>query len=119
RARGLPHPPSSLKELAIVADAFSSLIRLRSIGFRLIIVTNQPDIARGKISRESVERINAHLLSELPIDDVEVCPHDDGDGCDCRKPLPGRLLRAAQRHKRELGNYFMVGDRWRDIKVVE
>jgi D-glycero-D-manno-heptose 1,7-bisphosphate phosphatase len=114
---GLPHPPSSVHELAVVTDAFSSLIRLRGIGFRLIVVTNQPDIARGKISRETVERINAYLLSNLPIDDVEVCPHDDADACDCRKPLAGMLLRAAQRHRLELGHSFMVGDRWRDIEA--
>jgi D-glycero-D-manno-heptose 1,7-bisphosphate phosphatase len=104
-------------ELVIVPDAFSSLTRLRSNGFRLIVVTNQPDIARGKTSRETVDQINAHLLNKLPVDDIEICPHDDRDVCDCRKPLPGMLLRAARRHGIDLGGSFMVGDRWRDIEA--
>ena len=114
---GLPYPPSSVEDLVIVWDAFSSLTRLRSYGFRLIVVTNQPDIARGKTSRETVERINGYLLNKLPIDDIEVCPHDDRDGCDCRKPLPGMLLRAARRHGVELDESFMIGDRWQDIEA--
>jgi D-glycero-D-manno-heptose 1,7-bisphosphate phosphatase len=114
---GLPYPPSSVDELVIVKDAFSSLTSLRSAGFRLIVVTNQPDIARGTTSRQTVEQINGRLLKELPIDDVEICPHDDSDGCDCRKPLPGMLLRAGKRHGIDLKQSFMVGDRWRDIEA--
>jgi D-glycero-D-manno-heptose 1,7-bisphosphate phosphatase len=94
--KGRAHSPSSVNELVIVTDAFSSLMRLRRMGFRLIVVTNQPDIARGKISRETVEQMNDYLSNKLPVDDIEVCPHDNGDGCDCRKPLPGMLLRAAR-----------------------
>jgi D-glycero-D-manno-heptose 1,7-bisphosphate phosphatase len=114
---GLPCPPSSMDELVIVKDAFSSLTSLRSAGFRLIVVTNQPDIARGTTSRQTVEQINGHLLKELPIDDVEICPHDDSERCDCRKPLPGMLLRAGKRHGIDLKQSFMVGDRWRDIEA--
>jgi D-glycero-D-manno-heptose 1,7-bisphosphate phosphatase len=51
----------------------------------------------------------------LPLDDFLVCPHDDKDGCDCRKPLPGLLLQAAQRHGIDLAASFLIGDRWRDI----
>jgi D-glycero-D-manno-heptose 1,7-bisphosphate phosphatase len=114
---GLPYPPSNVDELVIVKDAFSSLTSLRSAGFRLIVVTNQPDIARGTTSRQTVEQINGHLLNKLPIDDVETCPHDNGDGCDCRKPLPGMLLRAGKHHGIDLKQSFMVGDRWRDIEA--
>lgn len=114
---GLPYPPSGLAELTIVADALSSLTTLHDAGFRLIVVTNQPDIARGKTSRETVDQINDHLLNTLPIDGIEVCPHDNGDHCDCRKPLPGMLLRAARQHGVDLNLSFMVGDRWRDIEA--
>ena len=114
---GMPYSPETLSELVIVPDAKSSLTKLRDSGFRLIVVTNQPDIARGKMTRQAVDAMNAHLMRELPLDDVEVCPHDNADACDCRNPQPGMLLRAAQRYGVELGRSFMVGDRWRDIEA--
>jgi D-glycero-D-manno-heptose 1,7-bisphosphate phosphatase len=71
-------------------------------------------VARGVTTREAVEAINAHLLNALPIDEVRVCYHDDGDRCDCRKPAPGLLL---QPPLYDVGASFMVGDRWRDIEA--
>ena len=85
---GKPYSPDSLADLVIVPDAADALALLRSHGFRLVMVTNQPDIARGRISREEVLRMNGYLCSRLPIDAVEVCEHDDADNCDCRKPKP-------------------------------
>ncbi len=63
--------------------------RLRSAGFALIVVTNQPDVARGRQQRAVVEAINTRLAAALPLDEFRVCYHDDGDGCGCRKPPPG------------------------------
>jgi len=114
---GKPYSPDSLADLVIVPDAADALALLRSHGFRLVMVTNQPDIARGRISREEVARINRHLSSRLPIDAIEVCEHDDADNCDCRKPKPGMLIRAAARDGISLSESFMIGDRWRDIEA--
>jgi D-glycero-D-manno-heptose 1,7-bisphosphate phosphatase len=114
---GKPYSPESLADLKIVPDAAAALALLRSHRFRLVMVTNQPDIARGRISRQEVARINRHLCSRLPIDTVEVCEHDDVDDCDCRKPKPGMLIRAATRDGITLSESFMVGDRWRDIEA--
>ena len=115
---GRPYPPSSLAELELLPDAHEALARLRSAGFRLIVVTNQPDVARGAQTREAVEAIHAALLAEgLPLDDFRVCYHDDDDRCDCRKPLPGMLLSAAQEHNLDLTASFMIGDRWRDVEA--
>jgi D-glycero-D-manno-heptose 1,7-bisphosphate phosphatase len=62
-----------------------------------------------------VERINEWLHVRLPIHAWEICPHDDIDGCDCRKPKPGLLRRAAARFGIDLKQSFMIGDRWRDV----
>ena len=67
--------------------------------------------------RADVDAVNDHLVAELGLDAVYVCPHDDADGCDCRKPRPGLLVTAAERHGVDLGRSFMVGDRWRDIEA--
>ena len=112
---GRPFPPESADELRILADAPAALARLKQAGFLIIVVTNQPDVARGAQSRGAVESIHAALAAELPIDDFLVCWHDDGDGCACRKPKPGLLLEAAARHEIDLRASFLVGDRWRDI----
>jgi len=113
---GKPHPPEDAAAMTIVAGAADALLRLRERDFRLIVVTNQPDVARGTQRRDVVEAMNDKLRAALPVDEVLVCWHD-GDDCDCRKPKPGALLDAARRHGIDLGQSFLVGDRWRDIEA--
>ena len=86
-------------------------------GYLLIGATNQPDVARGTQTREAVEAINRRLMEALPLLEILVCCHDDRDQCDCRKPQPGMLLRAAARHGIDLSRSFIIGDRWRDIEA--
>ncbi len=112
---GKPYPPSGVNELRLVVGAADALRDLKQAGFLLIVVTNQPDISRGTRSRASVDAIHQALRETLPLDDVFVCPHDDSDHCDCRKPLPGLLLRAAEKYDIDMTRSFMIGDRWRDV----
>jgi D-glycero-D-manno-heptose 1,7-bisphosphate phosphatase len=112
-----PYPPATVEDLELLPAVPAALERLRRRGFMLLVVTNQPDVSRGDTPRETVDALNAALARLLPLDDVLVCFHDDADGCDCRKPLPGLLLRGAARYGVELGASFLVGDRWRDIEA--
>lgn len=114
---GKPFPPRNLSELVIFPDVLNALNILKKNGFFLIVVTNQPDVARGSATRESVEEINLIFKNQLPLDAICVCYHDDKEGCDCRKPLPGLLLQAARDFKINLKKSFMIGDRWRDIEA--
>lgn len=114
---GKPYTPSGIAELEILPGVPQALARLRAAGFQLIVVTNQPDVARGTQTRETVEAINAILHAQLPLDDIRVCFHDDQDRCRCRKPQPGLLQTAAQEKSLDLTASFMVGDRWRDIEA--
>jgi D-glycero-D-manno-heptose 1,7-bisphosphate phosphatase len=115
--KGTPHPPTSLAEFEVLPGAVQACTELREAGFLLIVVTNQPDVARGTQQREVVEAINEALLSEVPLDDIKVCYHDDQDRCFCRKPLPGLLMQAAKEWQIDLSASFMVGDRWKDIET--
>lgn len=115
---GKPYPPAALADLEILPDAPAALAALRAAGLLLIVVTNQPDVARGTQRREVVDSINAAVLDALPLDDLFVCYHDEGDGCDCRKPRPGLLIRAAAKHGIDLGSSFLVGDRWKDVAAA-
>ena len=116
---GKPYPPRDLSELEVPAGTREALERLRAAGYLLVVVTNQPDVARGTQSRETVEAIDAALAAELPLDDVRVCFHDDADRCACRKPEPGLILEAARDHAIDLKKSFTVGDRWRDVEAGE
>src|SRR5687768_928879 len=113
---GTPYPPRAVADMVVLPGVLDSLKRLQDKGLSLIVVTNQPDVARGTQSREVIEGINAALAQELPmLTAFYVCYHDTKDGCDCRKPRPGLLKRAAAEHGIDLSRSFMVGDRWSDV----
>jgi D-glycero-D-manno-heptose 1,7-bisphosphate phosphatase len=112
---GRPFPPDSVADLVLTPGVEEACAALRRAGFLLIVVTNQPDIARGTRERATVDAINDALRRRLALDDVLVCPHDDDAGCTCRKPRPGLILQAAARWHVILRDSVMVGDRWRDI----
>lgn len=88
-------------------------------GYASVVVTNQKCVARGLITMEGLNVIHDVLRSAvadvgLLLTDILVCPHGD-DMCDCRKPKPGMLLEAAERHQLDLAASWMVGDSERDI----
>jgi D-glycero-D-manno-heptose 1,7-bisphosphate phosphatase len=115
---GRPYPPGNLDEFVILPGVLEACQILKKLGFILVIVTNQPDVARGTLAREIVETIHACLLQQLPIDRVMTCFHAGaayGDPCECRKPRPGMLIEAAKALRIDLAKSFMVGDRWRDV----
>jgi len=114
---GKPYPPTTLQEFEILPDVAAACAKLKAAGFLLVVATNQPDVGRGTLPKEIVEKIHAHMVTQLPIDRVEVCYHP-GKGasdCDCRKPKPGMLQRAARELNIDLSRSWMVGDRWRDV----
>jgi D-glycero-D-manno-heptose 1,7-bisphosphate phosphatase len=114
---GKPYPPRSVAEFVILPGVAEACRKLKAAGFLLIAATNQPDVGRGDMEQGIVERIHAHMRRELPLDRVEVCYHP-GRGlseCDCRKPQPGMLRRAAKAMNIGLATSWMIGDRWRDI----
>lgn len=112
---GKPYPPGSLADLRIIDGAATSLARLKERGFLLLVVTNQPDVARGTQSMAAIEEMHQSIRDRLPIDEFLVCAHDDRDQCACRKPAPGLLLEAASRHGVDMSRSFLIGDRWRDV----
>lgn len=111
------YPPMTLEQVELLAGAREATNRLHQMGFRLLVVTNQPDVARGRQAKERVEEINAYLREQLNLDAIYTCYHDTKDGCSCRKPRPGLLFQAAQEWPIALEKSFMVGDRYNDVKA--
>jgi D-glycero-D-manno-heptose 1,7-bisphosphate phosphatase len=115
---GKSYPPARIDDLEIYEGLRDRLQRLRDRGFALIVVTNQPDVARGTTLREAIEAINGRIAAELPaIHKFIVCYHDNADGCDCRKPKPGMLLAGAEEFNVDLQRSYMIGDRRSDVEA--
>jgi len=109
-------PPRALDELELLPGVAEAVRRLQAAGLALVGVSNQPDLARGLTSAAVVAELNAALQERLPgLLDILVCPHDDADGCACRKPRPGLLLEGARRFGLDLRRSALVGDRWSDV----
>lgn len=112
---GKPYPPKNRESMMIADEVLPALHRLKHAGFLLIVVTNQPDVARGTTEKTIIEDMHDFLRKQLPLDDILVCYHDDSDNCSCRKPKPGLLLQATENYNIDLRQSYMIGDRWRDI----
>jgi D-glycero-D-manno-heptose 1,7-bisphosphate phosphatase len=112
---GQPCAPRSLSEFKIIPGVAEAIQKARSLGFKVFVCTNQPDIARGDIKLKVVTEMARIIVEDLLVDEVYVCEHQEKDKCFCRKPRPGMLLEAATKWGIDLKNSFMVGDTWRDI----
>jgi len=110
-----PYAPTTLADFRLLPGVGEAIRRLKAAGFLVVVVTNQPDVRTGLTPRETVDAMHAKLRAELPVDGIEACFHTDGDRCACRKPKPGMLLAAAEKHGIDLRRSWMVGDRWRDM----
>ncbi len=109
--------PRTVGEMRLRLGVAEACHQLRGVGFKLVMVTNQPDVARGQLASADLEQMHRTLAALLPLDDILACIHDDVDRCGCRKPEPGMLLTAAARFNLSLRESFMVGDRWRDVEA--
>jgi D-glycero-D-manno-heptose 1,7-bisphosphate phosphatase len=116
---GKPYPPDTLADFRLYEGVVESCARLKAAGFALVVVTNQPDVGRGKQMQAVVESMHAYLQQLVPsLDLIQVCYHGGdahGQPCACRKPKPGMLLEAAAKLGLDLKRSWMVGDRWGDI----
>jgi len=113
--QGRAFAPTSFSEFRIYAGVSDALQRLHQAGFLLIVATNQPDVTRGLIVKEEVEKMHQSLRDTFPIRDIKVCYDTEESGSACYKPKPGMLVEAAHDYHIDLTQSFMVGDRWRDV----
>jgi D-glycero-D-manno-heptose 1,7-bisphosphate phosphatase len=114
---GRSFAPRTLAQFAIYEEAPRCVRQLKDAGFKLVVVSNQPDVGAGLVSREVVEEMNVRLCKLIPLDAVKVCYHTKEQRCACRKPLPGLLLEAAAEMGIDLSASIMVGDRASDIEA--
>lgn len=112
----------SWQEFVWIPGAKEALSRLRSHGYVAIVITNQSAIGRGIVSRETVDKIHQRMGKEVAetggkIEKIYYCPHEPEEGCSCRKPEPGLLLKAAEDLKLDLRTSYLIGDKITDIEM--
>jgi len=117
------------EDLELIPGAVDALKLLSAAGYALVIVTNQSARARGLLTEDELEAVHASLRATLAASSVELtdivhCPHHPSAGepplradCDCRKPKPGLIIRAASEHQLDLSSSWLVGDAARDIEA--
>jgi D-glycero-D-manno-heptose 1,7-bisphosphate phosphatase len=111
--------PRTVEDFQIFPEVMDVMSQIKSKGYLCIIVSNQPDIARGNLEKSELRSMTRILSSTLDLDDVFYCLHDDSDECDCRKPAPGLLLHAHEKWDLDLACSFMVGDTARDFEAAQ
>lgn len=106
------------RDVRVFAGAREALQRLKSGGFRLIVITNQSGIGRGYFSEEDYRAVDRELMRQLGdvIDASYHCPHSPDDKCTCRKPSAELILRAEREHDLDLARSFFVGDKATDLE---
>ena len=109
--------PRAFSEFRMYDGVGRAVRRLRDSGIALGVATNQPEIARGGLEGHELKLMMRALRREIFVDEVRVCPHQDGDGCACRKPQPGMLLDLMRSCGADSASSVMVGDTWKDIEA--
>ena len=107
--------PLRAADFAVLPGVARAVRALRRAGLVALVVTNQPELARGRLHSAELERMHEALRREIELDGIYVCPHRNSDRCECRKPLPGLLLAAARQWRVSLRASFLVGDSPKDI----
>jgi len=112
---GVPKPPSGISDLEVLAGVTEAIELLKVHNYVPVVITNQPDVARGTLSQSTLNKINEYIGEITGIKHFYSCIHDDSDKCCCRKPAPGLILKSSRDLNLDIAKSFLVGDRWRDI----
>lgn len=107
------------EQIRLAPGAAESVAALRARGFRIFVVSNQPGLSFGYFLKEDLEKVEARIgqLLNASLHGFYYCPHRPDAGCQCRKPRPGLLLRAAREHGVDLGRSWMIGDILDDVEA--
>jgi D-glycero-D-manno-heptose 1,7-bisphosphate phosphatase len=111
------------EEFEFLPNTLSALRRLAAFDWPVIVITNQSIIGRAVVSRSVVDDIHERMRKSVAnadgrIDDILCCPHRPDEDCECRKPKPGLLLRAAAQYSIDLRNSYLIGDAESDLQAA-
>jgi D-glycero-D-manno-heptose 1,7-bisphosphate phosphatase len=113
---------TSRQEFVWLPGAPEGVARLARAGYVLAVVSNQRGVARGLVTTRLLCAIEGKIQRDLAVHDCAIdafryCLHDDGDGCDCRKPKPGMIIQVGRELDLDLGSSWMIGDSESDVRA--
>ena len=116
---GKYYSPRNINNFKLFNDAEKVIHTIRDKGYLAIIVSNQPDIARGYLKKSVLDEMTKLLFDKLSVDDVFYCMHDDPDVEECRKPAPGLIIKAQKKWDLDLSQSIMIGDSEKDLNAAK
>ena len=112
---GKSYAPQSLKDFKIFPKVKVAVKKLRNNGFKVFVISNQPDIGNKLIKKKTLNQMHKLLKSKVPVNKIYFCPHTRNDKCKCRKPNPGMIIKASKDSGILLKESYVIGDRKTDI----
>jgi D-glycero-D-manno-heptose 1,7-bisphosphate phosphatase len=114
---------NKVDDFEFIDGVFTSCLNFQSLGYQMIIVTNQSGIGRGYYDESDFHQLTKWMLTQFKqhgvnILDVFFCPHGPESDCDCRKPKPGMFLQANNKYDIDMKNSWMIGDKEADIQAA-
>lgn len=116
---GALYSPQKFEYFHIIDEAKGVVSLVHEMGFLAIVVSNQPDISRGKLKQSELDKMTDMLFEKLSIDDAFYCTHDDNNDTGCRKPAPGLFYMAQEKYNIDFNKSFMIGDTWKDVEAAK
>jgi len=116
--QGAVSVPRRFEEFEWTPGIIDDVKRIKDAGYLVFVISNQPDVARGTLPLVELEKMSAAIRAHLAVDEIWVCPHDDGDRCSCRKPKPGMIELAQEKYAVDIRGSFLVGDSWKDMELA-
>ncbi len=111
--------PRTVDDFQLIPKAEDVINKIKFEGYLCIVVSNQPDVARGYLDRSELDKMTQILFKSLDLHDIFYCLHDDIDECNCRKPAPGLLFQAEEKWNIDFACSLMVGDTVKDLEVAQ
>ena len=109
-----------IDDFEFIDGIFDVCLYFQSLGYKIIIITNQSGISRGYYSHSDYQKVTQWMLDQFRYKNINIldifhCPHGPDSTCDCRKPKPGMFLKAKAKHNTDMEKSWMIGDKERDI----